>query len=127
MKIAEMVYELIKCRDDVTYADLEDIFDILKIKWEGSNEIVSGENENVIFWTGWSEEAIEIVNYLQREGFLEKKLGSFLHYLLIGKIMLIPVVREFREYKTPHWLPLAFTVNKNAIKDNQGIYEPMIF
>ena len=29
MKIAEMVYELIKCRDDVTYADLEDIFDIV--------------------------------------------------------------------------------------------------
>ncbi len=34
MKIAEMVYELIKCRDDVTYADLEDIFDWVKLNYD---------------------------------------------------------------------------------------------
>lgn len=117
MDIKAEVYRYIKENEGTSYAELEYLFDRLGFDWKGELEIYSDVCDNVIFWTGWNEEAIELINDLQREGLIEKVPGHYVMYILDGKTMNLPLVRGYKEYKTPHWLPVLFTARRKSLKE----------
>jgi len=113
MDIKAEAYKYIKENEGTSYVKLEYLFTRLGFEWQGDLEIYSDVCDNVIFWTGWNKEAIELINDLQREGLISKVPGQAFIYYIDGKTLNLPVVKTFKEYKTPHWLPVLFTANKN--------------
>lgn len=116
MDIKAEVYRYIKENEGTSYAELEYLFDRLGFDWKGELEIYSDVCDNVIFWTGWNEEAIEVINDLQRDELISKVPGHYVMYILDGKTMNLPLVRGYKEYKTPHWLPVLFTARRKSLE-----------
>lgn len=117
MNVKAEVLKYIKNNEGTSYAELEYLFDRLGFNWKGDLEICSDVNDNVVFWAGWNKEAIELINDLQREGLIEKVPGHYVMYILDGKTMNLPLVRGYKEYKTPHWLPVLFTARRKSLKE----------
>jgi len=114
--IKKEVYCYIKQNEGTSYVELENLLTRLGFNWEGNLEIYSDINPNVIFWTGWNKEAIELLNDLQREERIEKIPGQLVMYLIDGKALNLPIVRTDRDYKTPHWLPVLFTAKHKSLR-----------
>lgn len=102
------VLEYIRKKDEVSYAELQWLFNRLGFDYRGEFEIYSPVNENVIFWCGWNREAIEILNELKAENLIEQEPAQMMIYLIDGAALRLPVVKKAVNYKTPHWLPLVF-------------------
>lgn len=116
MDIKAEVYRYIKENEGTSYAELEYLFDRLGFDWKGELEIYSDVCDNVIFWTGWNEEAIELINDLQRDELISKVPGQPFIYFIDGKALNLPIVKTNRQYKTPHWLPVLFTARRKSLK-----------
>lgn len=116
MDIKAEVYRYIKQNEGTSYAELEYLFTRLGFNWKGDLEIYSDQCDNVIFWTGWNKEAIEVINSLQREGLINKVPGQPFIYYIDGKALNLPIVRTNRQYKTPHWLPVLFTARRKNLE-----------
>lgn len=106
--LKKAVLKYIRERNDVSYAELQWLFNRLGFDYRGEFEIYSPVNDNVILWTGWSREAIEILNELKSENLIEQKPVQPLIYLIDGAGLSLPIVCKVANYKTPHWLPLVF-------------------
>lgn len=116
MDIKAEVYRFIKNNEGTSYVELENLFTSLGFDWKGDLEIYSDVCSNVIFWTGWNKEAIEVINSLQREGLIGKVPGQPFIYYIDGKALNLPLVRTYRQYKSPHWLPILFTARRKSLE-----------
>ena len=67
-----------------------------------------------MFWSGWNEEAFTILTELQEAGEIEKAPCSTLVYLMDGRVLTLPGVRQARQYKTLHWLPVVFQAKRSG-------------
>lgn len=112
MNIELNVLTYINNNQGTSYAELEHLFDELNFEWRGNFDICSGQCENVILWTGWNKEAIEVINNLKRSEKIEQVLTDPIIYLIDGKALNMPIVKKYKDYKKPHWLPVVFTTNK---------------
>ena len=112
--LKKAVLEHIRKTGDVSYAELQWLFNQLGFDYRGEFEIYSPINNNVIFWTGWNREAIEIMNELKSEGLIEQEPVQPLVYLIDGAALSLPIVRRAAKYQSPHWLPLVFIAIKGG-------------
>lgn len=117
----EKVLEYIRKNETASYAELERYFDRCGYDWQGALEWYSEENPNVVFWSGWNEEAFTILTELQEEGKIENAPCSTLVYLIDGRMLTLPVVRQARQYKTLHWLPVVYQVRKGKASGGQSV------
>jgi hypothetical protein len=78
--------------------------------FEGDVAMCLPENENVILWTGMSEEFYEALTSLLSDERVQMTPTSFLVYLADGVMPRMPLVRGRYQYKTPHWLPVSFSL-----------------
>lgn len=108
MSIKTDVLNFIKNHKGTSYVELESLFDKLGFEWRGNLETCSDVCDNVIYWYGWNKEALNILNSLQHDELIEKQPADLLVYLIDGKRLDLPLVKKFKEYKTPHWLPVVF-------------------
>jgi hypothetical protein len=61
-----------------------------------------------VYWAGLSEEAAHALSDLVREGQVHYWLASsVLIYFIDGCTLKLPLVKQARVYKTPHWLPVT--------------------
>jgi hypothetical protein len=107
-EIKQTVLTYISKNDCVSYAELERIFEKIGFDYSGNLEICSNVNDMVVFWGGWNEEAIALINELKRDNLVHQDVAQPLVYLIDGKGMSYPLVKSNRPYKTPRWLPLVF-------------------
>lgn len=110
--LKKSVLEYIRKTGDVSYAELQRLFNRLGFDYRGDLEIYSPINENVILWCGWNREAIEIMNELKSENLVEQEPVQLLVYIIDGAALRLPLVKRAVNYKTPHWLPLVFRAVK---------------
>ena len=113
-ELKKSVLDYIRKNNDVSYAELQWLFNRLGFDYRGKFEIYSPVNDNVIFWCGWNREAIEILNELKTENLVEQEPVQPLVYLIDGAALSLPVVRRAVNYQTPHWLPLVFRAVKGC-------------
>lgn len=110
--LKKSVLEYIQKTGDISYAELQWLFNRLGFDYRGDLEIYSPINENVIFWCGWNQEAIEIMNELKSENLIEQEPVQPLVYIIDGAALRLPLVKRAVKYQTPHWLPLVFRAVK---------------
>ena len=77
----------------------------------GDRSIELGK-KNLLIWTGVSQELIDTINELEKLGLAELKGCSQLTYLADGSVLNLPLARNFRDYKSPHWVPSMLGLKK---------------
>lgn len=83
----------------------------------GDLSIASSANENIVFWSGLSREAVDAINQIRKEGEYEMVPTPVMVYMIDGMMLDMPLVKRNVKYKKPHWLPVAFNpVKKRASK-----------
>ncbi|KAF5059811.1 hypothetical protein DSECCO2_332310 [anaerobic digester metagenome] len=112
--IKNEIMNYIKTHPGTSYVEIERLFDKLGFEWAGDYCLCSSKCSNVIYWSGWNNEAVQILNELQEEGFIEKTPTEPVIYLIDGKGLNLPLVKSFKQYKNPHWLPIVF--NRIGVK-----------
>ena len=121
MKKEEMkqrALEYIERNDHVSYAELEWLFEQNDYDYKGNMDALSDACEHVVFWTGWQQEAYDMLAELISEGKVHRKPTPFLTYLIDGKTLLLPQVKRGTQYKTAHWLPAVFCKGPSGSRDN---------
>lgn len=108
--IALKVLDYIQQNPGTSYVEIECVFKSNGFDFEGDLEIYDGEFDNIIFWSGWNEEAIMLMIELQHVGLITKEPAEPIIYLIDGKSLRLPLVERIKQYNTPHWLPVAFVV-----------------
>ncbi len=114
-EVKQKIKEYIWKNNHVSYVELERFMDEIGYDYRGNYDILSPMCDHVVFWVGWSREAIDIMNELNTEELIHKEPAQFLVYLLDGGGLDMPIVKSFRQYKQDHWLPVVFC--KGAEKD----------
>lgn len=114
-EVKQRIKEYIWKNNHVSYVELERFMDEIGYDYRGNYDILSPMCDHVVFWVGWSQEAIDLMNELNTEELIHKEPAQFLVYLLDGGGLDMPIVKSFRQYKQDHWLPVVFC--KGAEKD----------
>lgn len=65
---------------------------------------------NVVLWSGMSEAAIQAISELRRTNRLIAVPASWLTYAVDGMMLKYPIAKSKRKYKTPRWVPMAFSL-----------------
>ncbi|MQJ56034.1 pathogenicity island protein, partial [Escherichia coli] len=78
-------------------------------KYKGNGAYTSGNHKNIVFWMGWNEEAFNIVADLKRDGLIEMQICPPMYYLIDGKGLRLPIVKN-KNIKIDHWLPVTFSL-----------------
>jgi hypothetical protein len=107
-KMKNKILDYIRNNDNTSYVEIERIFEEEGFSWQGDLINVSDANSNILFWSGWSQEAFDILKELLDKDLIEREAVPPLVYLIDGKSLDMPIVKNGTNYKTPHWLPLAF-------------------
>lgn len=105
----EKLLKFIQENGRVTYCEIENFFDNCGYDYRGGLEIYSPVNDNVIFWTGWNEEAVKLLHSVVIAGQIKKDIANWIE-LMTGydRWLSLPMVKRNVNYKEPHWLPVVF-------------------
>ena len=107
-EIKGRVIEFIHENGYVTYVELQELFYALGYNYHGDLRMVHPKYDHVLFWRGWNQDAIDVMNELLKEHKVYKKPTQYLTYWLDGKVLHLPIVTECKDYKKDHWLPVVF-------------------
>ena len=107
-EVKQKIKEYIHKNNHVSYAELQWYMEQIGYDYRGDYTILSPKCDHVIFWVGWSEDAIQIMNELNAEGSIHKEPTQVLTYFIDGATLTMPIVKTARAYKTDHWLPVVF-------------------
>ena len=99
-------------KDSVSYLEIEKLFEECNFDYKGNTNVVHPICRHLIFWTGWSEEAVNLIYELIEEGSIQYIVGNVSDYVLSGKFNKIPRnTRKCMPY-TEHWSPSAFRLRE---------------
>jgi len=101
--LVERIQEYVAKTDYVTFAELANRFGD---EFRGGEHCLSKGN-NTVLWIGMTEEAAKAVTALLEGGAIAVQPTSPLTYLIDGSCPGLPVAKQARRYKTPHWLPVT--------------------
>ena len=103
----EQIKALVTARDHVSFAELAREIDGFKgnIGWEL-------RGQNVYLWTGLSEKAFDaLVDLIESED-IHFVPASLLAYLIDGITQKLPLAKDIKPYKKPHWFPVILRPGK---------------
>ena len=66
------------------------------------------EHPNIILWPNMSQAMADALTSLVKTGRLYAHPSSVLVYLADGESLNLPLAKQERQYKKPHWLPVVF-------------------
>lgn len=104
MEMKQKICEYVERNKAVSFAELDQF---IGENFRGTWAIESARRKNVIFWAGLSEEAIKSLNELVQEEKIHYDLTQSLTYVIDGCMIKYPIVKQDRDYKKPHWLPVV--------------------
>lgn len=106
--LKEEVYKHIQEYLGTIFLDIEKLFNRLEFDWRGDLSVVPEGNVSIVYWSGWNEQAINILYELNSEGRIKMKPISEMLYELEGDKLDLPIAKQNRKYKEQRWLPIAF-------------------
>lgn len=65
--------------------------------------------DNIVLWQGISTEAMEAISELMKAKLIKPDPANPLVYVIDGKVIDLPLVKNNVNYKKPRWLPVVFS------------------
>jgi similarity len=104
--VKENLIKMVKREKNITFIEIERYFDCIGYCYEGDKELRSGTDKNTIFWSGWNNQAIQLLQELVQDNLINMKCTQYIAYYLNGVIIEYPVYKGDRPFK--QWLPVEF-------------------
>ena len=76
----------------------------------GGGNLTSGTCQNIILWDGIQRNLADAISQLLADAQIEVRSSSPLIYLIDGASLRLPIAKQHRNYKTPHWLPVVINL-----------------
>ncbi len=105
-KIELGLIKIIKDKKYVSFVEIENYFDKVGFDYHGEECIVNSNNNNIVFWSGWNEQASKLLIELLEEKIIKMMPADILVYLADGKQLTLPVYKDDKPYA--QWLPVVF-------------------
>jgi hypothetical protein len=117
--------------DGVSFAELDKRIDGFKKSTSEIRRAIalsledSDKETNIVIWDGMTEEGVEALQELQKEGFFKYKPCSILIYLVDGMQLAYPIAKKIKHYKKIHWIPVVLNRNNGKKPKPELIREEM--
>lgn len=95
---------LVEKRRHVSFAELAQYVQ----GFDGDFDYRLAKLKNIVLWAGLSADAGDVINELLDAEQIHMEPCSVLVYAIDGAALRLPLAKQARDYKTPHWLPVAF-------------------
>ena len=99
---AHLMKEVATC-PGYAFAEVDRLFPDEK----GDLALYHGKCENIIFWVGLSKNLYQAITELLSEQRMVLNSTSTLVYLVDGRGLKLPLAKQLRQYKAPHWAPVT--------------------
>ncbi|MGW7889718.1 hypothetical protein [Staphylococcus xylosus] len=109
------IINYIKYYNNVTFIDLEELFESLHFEYQGELTFVHVDNNNIVLWHGWSNEVISIVGDLLTSEQLELERTDVTTYARHGMYLDLPLMSNPFDYSDIRWLPVELKLG-NTLK-----------
>jgi hypothetical protein len=104
--IEDNLVEFVRLRDWVTFVEIANFLRTEGMETKGIHEITA--RENLIIWTGMSEQFSNLIMCLIRNQRIFPHPSDRWSYFLDGDYLDFPIAKRMADYKKPHWIPIAF-------------------
>ncbi|MCO0861713.1 pathogenicity island protein [Staphylococcus pasteuri] len=111
--IQSKLIDYIKNNTGTSFVEIEKVFEQNDFDYTGQGAYTSAENNNIVFWYGWNEQAFNVVSSLVNEGLIDMKICEPVIYMVDGKELNLPVLKSY-DIDAYQWLPITFSVNKEV-------------
>lgn len=110
--VAASIVARIRQQGSATLADIKQWISETGIPAKGSAALCNKDDPNIIFWVGFSQEALAVVYAILDTAGVEQRPISRLAAFAAGPMLNMPMVNRPPKagYTEPHWLPTAFVV-----------------
>jgi hypothetical protein len=71
--------------------------------------------KNILFWSGVSSDAGGALISLRKRGAIVMRIASPLLYLQDGHVPKMPIARQAKSYRQPHWLPVFYWLPEQLV------------
>lgn len=96
------ILELVRSRDHVSFAELNRLIPGFS---GGETSLLLTGKENIVVWANMTDDGYNAVSELLTGKLVHLSPASFLVYLADGICLTLPIVKQVRNYKRPHWAP----------------------
>lgn len=94
-ELKNLIVKMIEEKGDVSFIDIEEIFETKKIDYTGDYAFACpGEYNHIITWLGWKIEFISLISQMCNEKLIEAEPCSPLVYIMSGKILDLPLIKK---------------------------------
>ena len=99
------------------FTEIEEIFEKENFDYKGEKSLTFNHNKNLIIWTGWNQEAIEVIEEILKEDYIDAYLCNTIEITLYSTWLGFPIAKGVNyKYTKPHWLPTKITWVKKRSK-----------
>lgn len=88
----------------ISFVEIEKLFEKNNYEYKGPWAFCPSTNKHVVIWSGWSEEAINLMIDLEKENLIYFNNTGELVYNIDGNL---PAAHL---YKTDHWFPIYMSI-----------------
>ncbi len=112
----------VAAHDCATLAEVQSFFDgTIEMSGSVSLELHNDKASNIVFWDGISQAFADALNAATGpDGPLTYEASSTLAYLFDGRALQLPITKQARHYKSPHWLPVCLRLKAKAEVTERG-------
>lgn len=107
--LGKLIIENMKANgyNSMSFIDIEDLFDEVGYDYRADDHdcIRLSAFDNLYVWLGWTTEAQDAITYLMENGYHMHGVQPFEYYIR-GKVPNLPLIRNLKSYKKPHWYPV---------------------
>ena len=98
--------KMIKDKGGVSFVEIENFFDEIGFDYQGEEQLNSGKNNKIIYWSDWNKQACELITELLKNKQIEMTPTPLWVYLADGKVLTESVYEKNKPYE--QWLPVEF-------------------
>jgi len=103
--IEQKILDLVAERQHVSFVEIKRL---LGEESRGEIYLSLPKHPNIILWPNMSEAMADALTSLVKTGRLCAHPCSVLVYFVDGQSLNLPLAKQARQYKKPHWLPVVF-------------------
>lgn len=113
-EMAVKIFELVKRQiGSTSFAEINFLFETYGFDYKG-DYLIGTNDDNIFVWGGWNESAVNAWEKAFKMG-LYLEPCSELVYFIDGVSLNMPIVRNARTYKKPHWLPCVISYTEGVL------------